>query len=95
MARNWSPEARAAHAERMRGLNADPAFAAARAEATRTPEARARRSACMRQSWETGALARPEVPAGYEDAYAAARRKLGAADALALVQNEAQRARRP
>lgn len=94
MARNWSPEARAAHAARMRALNADPAFAAARAEAARTPEARARRAASMRRSWETGALARPDVPAGYEDAYAKARRKLGAAEALEIVQGEARRGRR-
>lgn len=87
----WSDETRAAHAARMRALNADPAFAAARTEAARTPEARAQRSACMRRSWETGALARPDVPEGYEDSYAAARRKLGAADALALVQEEARR----
>lgn len=91
MARNWSPETRAAHAARMRALNADPAFAAARAEAARTTEARAQRSACMRRNWETGALSRPEVPEGYADAYAMARRKVGAAEALALVQAEARR----
>lgn len=87
----WSEETRAAHAARMRALNADPAFASARADAARTPEARAQRSACMRRSWETGALSRPDIPEGYEESYVAARRKLGAAEALALVQAEARR----
>lgn len=47
--RGWSAEARAAASERMRRLNDDPAFAARKAAAQRTPEARAGRAEIMRR----------------------------------------------
>lgn len=46
--RNWSPEQRAAAAARMRAMNADPAFRAAKIAACRRPECRAARAEVMR-----------------------------------------------
>lgn len=48
MARNWSPEQRAAAAERMRQMNADPAFRARKVEGCRTDAVRASRADKMR-----------------------------------------------
>lgn len=89
--KNWSEAQRQAHAERMRRLNADPAFAARKAEAARSPDGRRRRAERMRQNWAEGALRRPDIPAGYEEAYAELRKKLGAQEALECVQAEARR----
>lgn len=71
--RNWSPEQRAAAAARMRAMNADPAFQAAKTAASRRPENRAARAKIMRAT-----VARiqedPALKAKWLDAVTTARR---------------------